>query len=83
MQHWYRSTSTRLAAPAVDISVSDDEEEEVVVAGESPHDKQVLLPRLKSLQTPSKRREEGEDDVLTSSAVKGGAAKGLLSLLQG
>lgn len=46
-----------------------------------------VLPRLpapSAVSTPRKRRNEDEDEArLTSSALRGGAAKGLLSLSQG
>ncbi|KAF3770341.1 hypothetical protein M406DRAFT_325789 [Cryphonectria parasitica EP155] len=44
---------------------------------------QQALPDLASVSTPRKTRDGWEEDRLTSSALKGGAAKGLLSLSQG
>lgn len=59
-------------------------------AGMSPPSEKHILPRLSSaslsiVSTPRHRQRDAEDEEesLTSSALRGGAAKGLLSLSQG
>lgn len=91
-QQWYRLASDRkttaAAAAAAGREVTRDGD---CSAGMSPppSDKHVL-PRLSSasmsiISTPRHRQREAEDEEesLTSSALRGGAAKGLLSLAQG
>lgn len=71
---------------------SDDDEEEEIDISESEAvaaaegDVEVLpklLPSDAALTTPRKKRSEADEERLTSSALRGGAAKGLLSLSQG
>lgn len=67
-QYWYRSSGRYRAQAQVD---PDDEER---------------LPALSpsaSESTPRKGRRTDDEERLTSSALRGGAAKGLLSLSQG
>lgn len=86
-QQWYRLANDRKTTAAAGREVTRDGD---CSAGMSPppSDKHVL-PRLSSasmsiISTPRHRQREAEDEEsLTSSALRGGAAKGLLSLSQG
>lgn len=84
-QQWYRRGlggwgGAVAAAPAAAAAAADEEVEEEPVHHELP-----VLPRLPpaapGVCTP--RRSRFVDEDLTSSAIRGGAAKGLLSLSQG
>ncbi|KAG8161855.1 hypothetical protein KVR01_008842 [Diaporthe batatas] len=97
-QQWYRlgneRKTTAETAPAAPTSLPAQpaREGEGGTRGMSPPDKQPL-PRLSSasvsiVSTPRRGQRDAEEDAeedesLTSSALRGGAAKGLLSLSQG
>lgn len=73
VQYWYRSL-----APPVLLSSSQQMEEESEEGEEG-----VLLPRGGMITPPRKRLGMEEQEVrLSSSGLRGGAAKGLLSLSQ-
>lgn len=85
-QQWYRLANDRktTAAAAVTSLPSQAGRE----AGMSPPPDKHVLPRLSSasmsiVSTPHKQRDADDEESLTSSALRGGAAKGLLSLSQG
>lgn len=61
---------------------SDDEEEEREGGVDEGQGESTVLPKLGVVSTPRRRRSGDEDAWLTSSALRGGAAKGLLSLSQ-
>lgn len=79
-QYWYRSlpTSQTLDKDSDDESVVDAEE----VHGEDRAGQGVLRQKSGVLSTPPKRRNMEEEERLMSSGLRGGAAKGLLSLSQ-
>lgn len=87
-QYWYRS-ATRVSSSALverDIAESDEED----IGGEdaartTPVEKNALpkLHTASTVLTPRKSNNEIDEEKLTSSALRGGAAKGLLSLSQG
>lgn len=74
-----------------------DEEDEMHIStregaaeeeGEEDGDLEAALPKLPppsdaAPMTPRRTRSEADEETLTSSALRGGAAKGLLSLSQG
>ncbi|KAG6365320.1 hypothetical protein INS49_006929 [Diaporthe citri] len=85
-QQWYRLANDRktTAAAAVTSLPSQAGRE----AGMSPPPDKHVLPRLSSasmsiVSTPRHRQRDADEESLTSSALRGGAAKGLLSLSQG
>ncbi|KUI59231.1 hypothetical protein VP1G_06441 [Cytospora mali] len=96
-QQWYRSRAPPGRDVAAAAATAEGEGEEVLegesssheCAGKSvgpPPEKNALpnLPAPSVVSTPRKRRNEEEEEArLTSSALRGGAAKGLLSLSQG
>ncbi|ROW12787.1 hypothetical protein VMCG_00641 [Cytospora schulzeri] len=91
-QQWYRSraphgsrdVAVAAAAAAAAAAEEDVPSHDKTAAKSSPPGKTVL-PAPSVLSTPRKRRSEEEEEEarLTSSALRGGAAKGLLSLSQG
>lgn len=74
-QYWYRSLPSSQA-------LDKDSDEESVVEPEEKMKGQNVLPKAGVLSTPPRRRNLDEEARLTSSALRGGAAKGLLSLSQ-
>lgn len=88
---------SRHATTAKDNLDEDDEEDEIDLvegdkaeggtAREVDDEEEAALPKLSpsdaAFTTPRKNRNEMDEEKLTSSALRGGAAKGLLSLSQG
>lgn len=87
-QQWYRSrtppgsTDVAVAVVAAAAAAEEGPSHDRAAGKPSPPEKNVL-PTPSVLSTPRKRRNEEEEVRLTSSALRGGAAKGLLSLSQG
>lgn len=94
-QQWYRLANDRKTTAAAAVaSLPAQAGREAARDGEGsagmsppPADKHVL-PRLSSasmsiVSTPRHRQRDADEESLTSSALRGGAAKGLLSLSQG
>lgn len=80
-QYWYRSGRRAQAGPDDDEEAEERREEE-----EEEEEEEARLPELApgaSELTPRKGRRTDDEERLTSSALRGGAAKGLLSLSQG
>ncbi|KAJ4418177.1 hypothetical protein N0V82_005752 [Gnomoniopsis sp. IMI 355080] len=82
-QYWYRSL------PSSQVVLDKDSDEESVVEQAQEQEQaqgevvgQSVLPRGRVLVTPPRVRTVDEEARLTSSALRGGAAKGLLSLSQ-
>lgn len=93
-QQWYRLANDRktTAAAAASSLPAQARDGNGSARGMSPPADKHVLPRLSSasmsiVSTPqhkqSRDAEEDEEESLTSSALRGGAAKGLLSLSQG
>lgn len=94
-QQWYRLANDRKTTAAVAAATSlpaQARDGDGSTRGMSPPPDKHVLPRLSSasmsiVSTPRHRQsrdaEEDEEESLTSSALRGGAAKGLLSLSQG
>lgn len=92
-QYWYRSSARKpsLYAPInhypADDSDKDEEDKIDIPDREAAEEDLETLPKLTpsdaALTTPRKNRSEADEEKLTSSALRGGAAKGLLSLSQG
>ncbi|KAJ0116524.1 hypothetical protein J7T55_007504 [Diaporthe amygdali] len=85
-QQWYRLGNDRRIAASLPAQAGRDMARDGVDM--SPATEKHILPRLSSaslsiVSTPHKHRDAEEEDMLTSSALRGGAAKGLLSLSQG
>lgn len=78
-QYWYRSLP---ASQTLDKDSDDDDESAVEEDGEGKAGQGVLLQKARVLSTPPKRRNMEEEERLMSSGLRGGAAKGLLSLSQ-
>lgn len=78
-QYWYRSlpSSQVLDKDSDEESVGMQEEEE-----ETHRQGHGVLSKVGVLSTPPRRRNVDDEARLTSSALRGGAAKGLLSLSQ-
>lgn len=99
VQYWYRSSARKhqpssYVPPLLDARKchlapedSDEDEDEILDVseeGEREEAEEETLPKLDAtLTTPRKKRSEADEEKLTSSALRGGAAKGLLSLSQG
>lgn len=91
-QQWYRLASDRkttaVAAAASPLPAQAGRGAAHAAGMSPPPTDKHVLPRLSSaslsiVSTPRRQREAEEDESLTSSALRGGAAKGLLSLSQG
>lgn len=83
-QYWYRSLPS---SQTVEKDSDDDGEEKSVEeeGEEEEKEKEVddrVLPKLGVVSTPRRRGSVDDEAWLTSSALRGGAAKGLLSLSQ-
>lgn len=92
-QYWYRSSARRSSSYAPInhhlTEDSDKDEDDIDIPDRNAAEEEDLeaLPKLSpseaALTTPRKNRSEADEEKLTSSALRGGAAKGLLSLSQG
>lgn len=78
-QYWYRSLPASQT-----LGKDSDDESEVDVEEEHGQNRagQGVLQKVGLLSTPPKRRNVEEEERLMSSGLRGGAAKGLLSLSQ-
>lgn len=91
-QQWYRLANDRKTMAAslpaqAGREAARDGDGSAAGMSPPPADKHVL-PRLSSasmsiVSTPRHRQRDADEESLTSSALRGGAAKGLLSLSQG
>lgn len=87
-QQWYRSLTppgSRDVVAAVAAAAEEEGASHDKAAGKPSAPEKNVLPLPSVLSTPRKRRNDDEEEEarLTSSALRGGAAKGLLSLSQG
>lgn len=84
-QYWYRSLpssqSQTLDKDSDDADEGEEAEEGGVAEGREEGRSRVV-PRVGIASTPGRRGSGDEESRLTSSALRGGAAKGLLSLSQ-